>query len=111
MASTTASHLSIQHHWKKSPPTTHAIGPIHHVWYKMEFDEDKNDGMLDVFEVNTLKLKEDQKKHWQSFPAAYLDFLQCFNYQFELYIESLNLIMKTHSKSSYSSESIQKLKH
>ena len=77
----------------------------------MEFDKEKNDGMLDVFEVNTLKPKEDQKKHWQRFPASYLEFLQCFNYQFKLYIESLDLLIKTRSKSSYLSEAIRKLKH
>ena len=62
MASTSASRLSIHRHWKKSPPNTHAISLIRQVRYKMEFDEEKNDGMLDVFEVNTLKPKEDQKK-------------------------------------------------
>lgn len=111
MASTSTSRIPIHRHWKKSPPNTHAISLIHQVRYKMEFDEDKNDGMLDVFEVNTLKPKGDQQTHWRRFPASYLEFLQRFNYQFELYIESLDLIIKTRSKSSYSSEAIRKLKH
>src|ERR1700676_4799870 len=111
MASSNVLRFSIHRHWKKSPPNTHALSLIQQVRYKLKFDEDQNDGMLDVFKVNTLKPKDEQKKHWWRFPASYLPFLKCILYQFELYIDSLGLIMEGHPKSSYNAESIRKLKH
>ena len=48
--------IPIQCHWKKSPPNAHVLSLIHQVHYELEFDENKNDGMLDIFEVNILKL-------------------------------------------------------
>ena len=47
--------IPIQRHWKKSPPNAHALRLIRQVRYKLEFDENENDGMLYIFEVNVLK--------------------------------------------------------
>ena len=111
MASSNVIRFPIHRHWKKSPPNTHTLSLIRQVRYELEFDEDQNDGMLDVFEVNILKPKDEQKKLWRRFPASYLPFLKCFLYQFELYIDSLGSIMEGRPKSSDNAEAIRKLKH
>src|SRR5882762_1173922 len=108
MASSNVLHFSIHRHWKKSPPNTHTLSLIRQVRYEYK---DQNDGMLDVFEVNTLKPKDEQKRHWRRFLALYLPFLKCILYQFELYIDSLGSIMEGHPKLSYNAEAIRKLKH
>jgi len=110
MASSNVLRFSIHRHWKKSPPNTHALSLIRQVRYELEFDKDQNDGMLDVFEINILKPKNEQKKLWRRFPASYLPFLKRILYQFELYIDSLGLITEG-PKSSYNAEAIRKLKH
>src|SRR5882762_5052475 len=110
MASSNVLRFSIHRHWKKSPPNTHALSLFRQVRYELEFDEDQNDGMLDVFEINILKPKNEQKKLWRRFPASYLPFLKRILYQFELYIDSLGLITEG-PKSSYNAEAIWKLKH
>src|ERR1700676_354862 len=81
MASSNVLRFSIHRHWKKSPPNTHALSLIRQVRYELEFDEDQNDGMLDVFEINILKPKNEQKKLWRRFPASYLPFLKRILYQ------------------------------
>jgi hypothetical protein len=111
MSSSAAVRSSAHIYWKKSPPNSYTLKLINQVRYELEFDEDENDGMLDVFEVNILQPKDKQKKHWRRFPASYLPFLKCMFYQFELYIDSLDSITKSRPKSSYTSNSIRKLKH
>ena len=103
--------IPIQRHGKKSPPNAHALGLIHQVCYKLEFDENDNDGMLDVFEVNVLKPIHEQQSHWRRFPTLYLPFVKCIIYQTDLYIDSLDSIIKNCPKSSYSMEAIWKLKY
>jgi len=58
-----------------SPPSSYAMDLIRQVKYDLEFDEHDNDGMLDVYEFNTLKLKHESRSHWRRFPAAYFTFL------------------------------------
>jgi len=104
-------HIPIQRHWKKSPPNTHALSLIRQVHYELEFDENENDGMLDIFEVNILKPIHEQRSHWRRFPASYLPFVKCIIYWTDLYIDSLNSIIENCPKSSYSMEAIWKLKY
>jgi hypothetical protein len=111
MSSSKIVRLPIQGHWKKSPPNSHALSLIRQVRYELKFDEDENDGMLDVFEVNTLKPKDKQRSHWRRFPASYLTFLKRIIYQIDLYIDSHDKIIESCPKSSYSANAIRKLKH
>ena len=101
----------IQCHWKKSPPNAHALSLIRQVRYELEFNKNENDGMLDIFEVNVLKPIHEQRSHWRRFPASYLLFVKSIIYRTDLYIDSLNSIIENCPKSSYSMESIQKLKY
>jgi hypothetical protein len=79
------------------------MGLIRQVKYVLEFDEDDNDGMLDVYEVNTLKLKHESHSHWRRFPAAYLTFLNRILYRFELYLNIHDVIHA--NRADYSSMS------
>jgi hypothetical protein len=83
---------------------------IRQVNYDLEFDEDDNDGMLDVFEVNTLKPKYESRSHWRRFPAAYLTFLKRFLYRFELYLDVHDVIHADRGGYSTSKDSIRRLK-
>ena len=58
----------------------HVLSLICQVRYKVEFDENENDGMLDIFEVNVLKLIHEQRSHWRRFPTLYLPFIKCIIY-------------------------------
>ena len=80
------------------------------VTYELAFDEDKNDGMLDVFEVNTLRPKHQSRSHWRRFPAAYLPFLKRFLYRFELYLDVYDIVHGMRGDSLLSKDSVQKLK-
>lgn len=103
--------VPIQRHWKKSPPNAHALSLIRQVRYNVEFDEDENDGMLDIFEVNVLKPIHEQRSHWRRFPASYLPFIKRIIYRTDLYIDSLDSIVDNRPKSSYSMEAVRKLKY
>ena len=105
MSSTTV-RIPIQCHWKKSPPNAHALSLIRQVRYEVEFNENENDGMLDIFEVNVLKPIHEQRSHWQRFSASYLPFIKCIIYRTDLYIDSLDSIVENRPKSSYSMEAI-----
>jgi hypothetical protein len=67
--------------------------------------------MLDVLEVNILKPKDEQRRHWRRFPASYLQFLKCFIYQSQLYLDSLDSITTNARKLPGTAESVQKSKH
>jgi hypothetical protein len=111
MSSRNVSCLSIHRHWKKSAPNSYTLGLIRQVRYEVEYDENQNDGMLDVLEVNILKPKDKQRRHWRRFPASYLQFLKRFIYQSQLYIDSLDSMTTNARKLPGTAESVQKLKH
>jgi hypothetical protein len=85
---------------------------IRQVKYDLEFDEHDNDGMLDVYEFNTLKLKHESRSHWRRFPAAYFTFLSRLLYRFELYLEVYDVIHANREdySSTSSKDSIRMLK-
>jgi len=106
-----ASRDSVHRHWKKTPPSNYAMGLIRQVLYDLDFDEDDNDGMLDVYEVNTLiKQKDEARTHWRRFPAAYLTFLRRFLYRFELYLDVHDIVHGSRSDHPFSKDSIRSLK-
>ena len=109
--SSTTDRVPIQRHWKKLSPNAHALSLIRQVRYEVEFDENENDGMWDIFEVNVLKPIHEQRSHWRRFPAPYLPFIKCIIYRTDLYIDSLDSIVENHPKSSYSMEAVRKLKY
>jgi hypothetical protein len=94
-------------HWKETPPTTHAMNLIHQVHYDLEFDEEKNDGMLDVYEVNMFKPKYQRRSHWRRFPTAYLPFLKCLLFRFKLYLDTYEVI---NGSREFSKDSVRTLK-
>lgn len=89
------------------PPTTHAMNLICQVHYNLEFDEEDNDGMLDVYEVNTFKPKHQRWSHWRRFPAVYLTFLKCLLFRFELYLDTYEVVDGSHE---FSKDSVRTLK-
>jgi hypothetical protein len=66
--------------------------------------------MIDVYEVNILKLKHESRSHWRRFPAAYFAFIKCLLYRFELYLDVHDVIHDNRGDYSYSKDSIRKLK-
>jgi hypothetical protein len=105
-----ASQDSLHRHWKKAPPNTHAMGLIRQVLYDLDLDEDDNDGMLDIYEVNTLKPKDEARTHWRRFPAAYLPFLKRFFYRFELYLDIHDIVHGSHNDPPFDKDSVRCLK-
>src|SRR5258708_7816177 len=105
-----ASQDSLHRHWKKAPPNTHAMGLIRQVLYDLDLDEDDNDGMLDIYEVNTLKPKDEAWTHWRRFPAAYLPFLKRFFYRFELYLDIHDIVHGSHNDPPFDKDSVRCLK-
>lgn len=104
------SRVQTHRHWKKSPPSAHALALIRQVNYDLEFDEDDNDGMIDVYEVNILKPKHQSRSHWRRFPAAYFAFLKRILYRFELYIDVHDVINENRGDYSFGKDPIRMLK-
>jgi hypothetical protein len=86
------------------------MGLIRQVVYDLDFNEDADDGMLDIYEVNILKPKDEFRTHWRRFPAAYLPFLNCFLYRFELYLDVHDVVHGSRSNHSFSKDSVRCLK-
>lgn len=83
---------------------------IRQVNYDLEFDEEDNDGMLDVYEINILKPKNEARNHWRRFPAAYFAFLKRFLYRFELYVDIHDINNEERGRHSFTKNSLRELK-
>jgi len=110
MLTMSSSHRQAHRHWKKSPPSNYTMDLIRQVHYDLDFDEDENDGMFDIYEINILQLKHKSRSHWRRFPAAYFTFLKRLLYRFELYLRVHDVIHGGRGDYSFSKDSIRKLR-
>jgi hypothetical protein len=101
---------SLHRHWKNTPPNSYVMGLIRQVVYDLVFNEDADDGMLDIYEVNILKPKDEFRTHWRRFPAAYFPFLNRFLYRFELYLDVHDVVHGSRGNHSFSKASVRCLK-